>query len=119
MSLFNLSPALTGLSDATVIVNRPSVAGYNTDGTAAATTNTVFTGVSTSFQSMRGDDLKHVPEGDHVTSWRKIWPQMVLQVSDRIVHPTQGTFVVQELDESTSQGGFSAAYARKLGDGES
>lgn len=118
MSLFNMSLALNALATATVTVRRPS-SSFNTDGTAATPTFTVFTNVRTAFQNLRGDDLKHVPEGEHVTSWQKIWPQLAVQISDRIVHPTKGTFVVQELDDCADEGGFTGAFVRKIGDGES
>lgn len=121
MSLFNLSPTLGTLATATVTVLRPAYAGngYGTDGTAAAAAFTTFANVRTSFQNIRGDDLQHVPEGDRTTSWQKVWPQMQLQISDRVVHPTKGTFIVQKLDDCVDEGSFTAAFVRKLGDGES
>lgn len=119
MSLFNLSTALNTLSTASVTVRRPSAASYASDGTANAPTFTVFNNVRTSFQNLRQDELKHMPEGNRTTGWQKIWPQMVLQTGDRIVHPTKGTFIVQLLDDCMEEGSFTAAFARKLGDGES
>lgn len=119
MSLFNLSPARRQLSTATITVNRPSVSGFNTDGTSASTSNTAFTGVRTSFQYLGNAELQHMPEGDRDKTWVKVWPAMQLQTGDRIVHPSKGTFIVQKLDECMDEGGFTAAFARKLGDGES
>lgn len=119
MSLFNLSQALNGLATAFVTVRRPNVAGFTTAGVAAAPTYTVFNNVRTAFENIRGDDVRHVPEGDKITSWQKIWPQMVVQPSDRIVHPTKGTFVVQSIDDCVDEGGFTSAFVRKVGDGES
>lgn len=119
MSLFNLSQALNGLATAKVTVRRPSTPGYAADGTASAPGFTTFTNVSTSFQNIRGEDLKHLPEGDRNSSWQKIWPQMQLLPADRIVHPTKGTYVVQTIGDSRADGGFTSAFVRKLGDGES
>lgn len=119
MSLFNLSPALNSLSTALVIVRRPSAAGFGNDGTAATPSFTTFTNVRTSFQNIRGEDLKHLPEGEHNSTWQKIWPQMQLLPADRIVHPTKGTYVVQTIGDSRDDGGFTSAFVRKLGDGES
>lgn len=119
MSLFNMSQALNGFATTKVTVRRPSVAGYTSAGVAAAPTYTEFLNVKTAFQNLRGDDLRHVPEGDRTSSWQKIWPQMVLQTGDRIVHLTRGTYVVQTIDDNREEGGFAAAFIRKLGDGES
>lgn len=124
MSLFNLSPALKQLSTATIVVRRPNADGFGADGTANTLTFTTVSGVRTSFQNLRGDALQHMPEGDRTKSWVKIWPQMpvlfgAIKVGDRIDHPTKGTYIVQELDDCVDEGGFTGAFARKLGDGES
>lgn len=119
MSLFNLSQALNGFSTALVTVRRPSVPGFGNDGTATAPTYSEYTNVRTAFANLRQDELRHMPEGERTTGWQKIWPQMVIQTGDRIVHPTKGTFVVQSLDDCMDEGGFTSAYVRKLGDGES
>lgn len=119
MSLFNLSQALNGLSTAFVTVRRPSAASYTSGGLPATQTFTVFANVRTSFQNIRGEDLKHLPEGDRNSSWQKIWPQMQLLPADRIVHPTKGTFIVQTIGDSRDDGGFTSAFIRRVGDGES
>ncbi len=124
MSLFNLSPALQQLSTATITVRRPNAVGFGTDGAANTQTFTTVSGIRTSFQNLRADELEHMPEGDRTKSWVKIWPQMPvlfgpLKTGDRIDHPTRGTYIVQEMDDCVDEGGFTGAFARKLGDGES
>lgn len=117
MSLFNLSLALNGLATDSVAVRRPIAGTFDDNGMAVPPTFTTFSSIRVSWQNLRGDELKHVPEGDRVTAWQKVWPQMLLETGDRI-DSSKGTYIVQELEDNMNEGGFSAAFARRVGDGE-
>jgi len=117
MSLFNLSPAVLSLSAHSATVTRYGADTYNSQGRGTRGATTTFS-ITCSFQPISGRDKVLLPEGIRPSETVSVWTPAALQLRDRIVVTSRGTFEVIHVDLWQDYGNYYKVIAKRLDDSE-